>query len=441
MTESGGRKYIVRIVVRELFGRYSYDLAPKADPNSLSQLFILYGENGTGKTKILWLLNHLLSKEFGMGHRTFLAETQFAEFAVYLSDGTMISATRPTATIGKFKMQVKKNGKEFSYSYEVGPQGNITGDALSKDKAHQSFRSELPDLQLTVLPDDRRVGTPLMGPKYAIREGGYVRLVKAGEAPEEDPSALDATLDALQNWATRRAVEGSNAGQRDVNTVYIDLLKRLAKTDEHQDSLLTLIERLDGQEKRSALFSRFGLSSKIDVDSITKTIVNSDKSRQNILAQVVKPYLDGNEARLDALDSVQRTLATFVDELNLNFLKSKQVNFDLARGVRIVSSGQELKPNVLSSGEKQLLVLFCNVAQASDRESIFIIDEPELSLNVNWQRSLIRALQKLGAGSVQFVFATHSLELLARHRENVAELSGGRQNDPTEIRVPTESEE
>ncbi len=35
------------------------------------------------------------------------------------------------------------------------------------------------------------------------------------------------------------------------------------------------------------------------------------------------------------------------------------------------------------------------------------MSEPELSLNVDWQRHLIDALQKLGSGNVQFVLATH----------------------------------
>jgi ABC-type glutathione transport system ATPase component len=145
----------------------------------------------------------------------------------------------------------------------------------------------------------------------------------------------------------------------------------------------------------------------------------------NVIAQVIKPYLDSNEARFAALDSLQSTLATFVDQLNTVFFRKKVVNFDLGHGVGISAGGQPLNPELLSSGEKQLLVLFCNVAQASDRPAIFIIDEPELSLNVDWQRHLIDALQKLASENVQFIFATHSLELLSRHRNNVAKLVEG----------------
>ena len=67
-------------------------------------------------------------------------------------------------------------------------------------------------------------------------------------------------------------------------------------------------------------------------------------------------------------------------------------------------------------------MLLCNAAQVSSRPTIFLIDEPELSLNVSWQRLLIDTLRKLSSGNVQFVMATHSLELLSRHRPNMAKL-------------------
>ncbi|KHD09288.1 hypothetical protein PN36_34135 [Candidatus Thiomargarita nelsonii] len=79
---------------------------------------------------------------------------------------------------------------------------------------------------------------------------------------------------------------------------------------------------------------------------------------------------------------------------------------------------------MLSSGEKQLLLLFCNTLIARDKATIFIIDEPEISLNIKWQRQLIRTLLNFTKDSqVQFLFATHSIELLSQYRSNVVKLS------------------
>jgi predicted ATPase len=68
--------------------------------------------------------------------------------------------------------------------------------------------------------------------------------------------------------------------------------------------------------------------------------------------------------------------------------------------------------------------LLCNALIARDHRSIFIIDEPELSLNVKWQRKLIDSLTKCaGTTSNQFIIASHSLELLTKHRTSVVKLS------------------
>jgi len=74
----------------------------------------------------------------------------------------------------------------------------------------------------------------------------------------------------------------------------------------------------------------------------------------------------------------------------------------------------------LSSGEQQLLLLFCNTLVSRARPSIFIIDEPEISLNVKWQRKLVQNLLDVSqGGNTQFIFASHSIELLTQHRDKV----------------------
>jgi predicted ATPase len=61
---------------------------------------------------------------------------------------------------------------------------------------------------------------------------------------------------------------------------------------------------------------------------------------------------------------------------------------------------------------------------AKQRPSVFIIDEPELSLNVKWQRMLVSSLLAAAKDAqMQFVLATHSIELLARYNAYVVELS------------------
>jgi predicted ATPase len=176
-------------------------------------------------------------------------------------------------------------------------------------------------------------------------------------------------------------------------------------------------------EERSKAFSSLGLVSPFVVGDLVKVIEGAPSNAQTTVASVLTPYLDGVKARLDALQGIQELVAIFVGGIN-SFFFNKRVSFDLTIGLRIVAkNGARLAPSMLSSGEKQLLLLFCNTITVTDQPTIFIIDEPEISLNVKWQRKLIKALLDLARRSnVQFILATHSLELLSLHRKHVVKL-------------------
>jgi predicted ATP-dependent endonuclease of OLD family len=73
-------------------------------------------------------------------------------------------------------------------------------------------------------------------------------------------------------------------------------------------------------------------------------------------------------------------------------------------------SNTPIKLSLLSSGEKHLLRIFIESLNA--KENSAIIDEPELSLHIDWQRELIGAMQHLNP-SAQYIVATHSPEIMA----------------------------
>jgi ABC-type uncharacterized transport system ATPase subunit len=83
----------------------------------------------------------------------------------------------------------------------------------------------------------------------------------------------------------------------------------------------------------------------------------------------------------------------------------------LEKGLQISTQvGETLEPDQLSSGEQELLILFCEVISALKPDTILFIDEPELSLNISWQKNLLDALLKCSSGSnVQFLIATHAM--------------------------------
>ena len=64
-----------------------------------------------------------------------------------------------------------------------------------------------------------------------------------------------------------------------------------------------------------------------------------------------------------------------------------------------------INSDALSAGEKQMLSFLCY--NAFVKNSVVVIDEPELSLHVDWQRLLFPILKEQGTSN-QFILATHS---------------------------------
>lgn len=61
----------------------------------------------------------------------------------------------------------------------------------------------------------------------------------------------------------------------------------------------------------------------------------------------------------------------------------------------------------LSSGEKQFLLILFKVFLMEDRKTLLIMDEPEISLDIDWQFELINTIRKINP-NCQIIIATHS---------------------------------
>ena len=70
----------------------------------------------------------------------------------------------------------------------------------------------------------------------------------------------------------------------------------------------------------------------------------------------------------------------------------------------------------LSSGERQILILLTFLAFVASEGQVFIVDEPELSLHPKWQSLFVEALLSQAPSATQIIMATHSPEIVGRHR-------------------------
>ncbi len=81
--------------------------------------------------------------------------------------------------------------------------------------------------------------------------------------------------------------------------------------------------------------------------------------------------------------------------------------------------------DALSAGEKQMLSFICY--NTFYNNSIIFIDEPELSLHVDWQRQLFSILQKQQTSN-QFIIATHSPFIYSKYPDKELTIDSDRGN-------------
>ena len=75
--------------------------------------------------------------------------------------------------------------------------------------------------------------------------------------------------------------------------------------------------------------------------------------------------------------------------------------------IRFSQIGETLVPYQLSSGEKQMLVILLTVLVQDEQPCVLFMDEPEVSLHIEWQQRLIDTILRLNP-NVQIILTTHS---------------------------------
>ena len=118
----------------------------------------------------------------------------------------------------------------------------------------------------------------------------------------------------------------------------------------------------------------------------------------------------------------------FIDIMN-DFVTSvdSDKRFNISRTGSVyfttVQSSEKIDISYLSSGEKQLLIFFSNLIFGVNKNStgIFIVDEPELSLHLAWQKRFVDSALSIN-GNMQLIFATHSPEIIGKYRNKMFHL-------------------
>ena len=89
--------------------------------------------------------------------------------------------------------------------------------------------------------------------------------------------------------------------------------------------------------------------------------------------------------------------------------------------VKFPSSDETHTIGALSSGERHLLVLLTIFVIEGNRRNLFMVDEPEISLNLIWQRKLLPLLSEL-APNAEIIVASHSPSIAKENSNYLVEL-------------------
>ena len=77
----------------------------------------------------------------------------------------------------------------------------------------------------------------------------------------------------------------------------------------------------------------------------------------------------------------------------------------------------------LSSGEKHEIIVFYNLIFKTEDNTLLLIDEPEISLHISWQKKFTEDLLRIiQYKKLNVIVATHSPEIIGGFWENQIDL-------------------
>ena len=131
----------------------------------------------------------------------------------------------------------------------------------------------------------------------------------------------------------------------------------------------------------------------------------------NIGNQIIEILTNGNpeDHMKAALVSVPKTkFQNIMDEL---FKDTNKTIDRKSNEIQFFQNGEVLTPYQLSSGEKQMLVIMLTVLVENGEHYALLMDEPEISLHIEWQKGLLKLIRELNP-NVQIILSTHSPALI-----------------------------
>lgn len=368
---------------------YITGLLGKKEPIKYSlndDLNILTGKNGAGKTTIIKLVWFIVSGNISLA----LKEIKFTSCKIVTDvyECNINILNRNTC-----KISFMHEGKSYSFT-----------DDVDKDGDHFPFldsAEEKADKKLSQL------GSTIFFPTFRRIEGGF---------------SLTDDSESFFPRSIRRAIS-------DFDEALSDLSKRLSSA---RHSFIAAISSRDINNLLLRKYADFSEKINIEQQKISEKVINKIKAfeeaeNSNSLGKRASILLSETKKDIESIELSRKKILqpmNAVNDLVENLFNHAGIYF--GRRLSFGDAADAVHSDVLSAGEKQMLSFICYNAFYTN--TIIFIDEPELSLHVDWQRNLYSILRKQNPTN-QFIFATHSPFIYAKYPDKELILDQDKGND------------
>lgn len=363
---------------------------------------IFWGLNGTGKTTLLKILDAALSND-AKGLETL----PFDSAEVVFHSDIWSSDFRRTFT--KSEASVAENIDDEIF-FELESTGEIDINQIKWSRS----REEIGQWQTEVLhghevPEKIRVGS--FNHSYLPisrvvdpRRGSRLRDPYASAANSARPSPEQSFVQQVKRvWADYSA--RSNAQIRSVQQQGLaSVLATMFGGASGEEASSPVVATADEAYEVVTTFLRGqNLHLKLGRPNFLRRYAESGEHRM-VVSQIQDVY-----GRVEQILVPQLELQAVIDEMylgNKHLVLSQPQRSD---ALQVMLADKQIPLGSLSSGEKQLLQVLLEVLAVGD--STAMIDEPELSLHVDWQQRLVASMRRINS-EAQLLLATHSPEVM-----------------------------
>ncbi len=421
--------YIESFKATKLWGYRDIDLHFYSDVN------ILIGPNGSGKTTVLNLLHSILTADLSN-----ITNIKFDQAEIKLRNFKGKSIRTIKVHIEEDLLKLKLGQKEYTFGIEHLSRGryrqvSLFADDLFDDSGRiirqpKGINEIINLVPLVWLPVNRRL------PVTEDEEKIYSRR----KTLESVDLRLDDLLEDLSRYHSilnARLSERYGEFERQVLSIIL-----YSKDHDQVNSILEAVPTsLPTEAEKDQLRKAFDDAGLLD-EQMQKIINDHFAAAEEAVKRIRdNPHPDYKLEDILVLPLISRTkdMVKYARELEEDrenifaplhlyentvnsFLEDKTIKIDESGDLKIkLSPKSELNWRYLSSGEKQILILLTQALLKLNEPVVYIADEPELSLHVTWQEKLLESLSTLG-GQKQIIVATHSPDIVGKFRDNVISL-------------------